>query len=219
MNKTMIAVFDDRAHARQAVEALFESGFTHQEVSLMANNAAGEESIDPYRHPGAAAIADTTTTTTTVVEDNRLEGHASTKGVAVGGVLGGLAGLLLGLGSLAVPGVGPAIAAGPIATMLVGAAGGAAIGGLVGAMMELGVPEEDAHTYSEAIRRGGTIVAVTGPESKIETVAAIFRRFHPIDLKKRSESWRGEGWSRFDDTREPLTRDALVEERTRYAVR
>jgi hypothetical protein len=211
MSKTMIAVFDDRAAARHAVEALFDSGFSHSEVSLMANNAGGEENIDPYRHPGAAGL----------VDDDPLagmRGHTSTKGLVTGGVLGGLAGLLLGLGSLAVPGVGPVVAAGPIATMLVGAAGGAAIGGLVGALIELGVPEGDAHIYSEAVRRGSTIVAVTGPDEKVETVSAIFRRFDPIDVRKRSDSWRTEGWSRFDDNREPLSNDAIVSERARYAT-
>jgi hypothetical protein len=134
-------------------------------------------------------------------------------------VLGGLAGLLIGLGTLAVPGVGPVIAAGPIATMLVGAAGGAAIGGIVGALMEMGVPEGDAHVYSEALRRGSTMVAVTGPESKVQTVSDIFRRFDPIDIKQRSESWRsGDGWDRFDHARDPLTSDAIVSERTRYST-
>lgn len=211
MDKTMIAVFDERAQAKAAIEALFEAGFSQSEVSLMANNVAGEEAIDPYRHPGAAALE------TDVVHAEH-ESHATGTGAVTGGVLGGLAGLLLGMGSLAVPGVGPMVVAGPVAGLLAGAVGGAVVGGLVGALVELGVPEEDAHTYSEAARRGGTVVAVTGPAAKVELVSDIFRRFHPIDMRKRSETWRSDGWTRFDDTTDPLTREAIVEERTRYAV-
>ena len=214
MNKTMIAVFDNKAQAKQAVEALFDSGFSHSEVSLMSNNTTDPESLDPYRHPGGAAMADEMST----VHGDQLSDHAAVKGVAAGGVLGGLAGLLLGLGTMVVPGVGPVVAAGPIATMLVGAAGGAAIGGIVGALIEMGVPEDDAHVYSEALRRGGTMVAVTGPESKVETVTDIFRRFHPIDVKERSQTWTSEGWGRFDDRREPLTNEDIATERTRYST-
>lgn len=216
MDKTMIAVFDSRAHAREAVEALFQSGFSHNEVSLMANNTADPETLDAYRHPGGAGLAaDLSDRDNSVSTDE----HASTKGVVAGGVLGGLAGLLLGLGTMAIPGVGPVIAAGPIATMLVGAAGGAAIGGIVGALIEMGVPEGDAHVYSEALRRGNTMVAVTGPEEKVQAVSEIFRRFQPIDVKQRAETWRTDDrWDRFEDSRDPLTRDAIVTEQTRYTT-
>lgn len=213
MNKTMIAVFDNKTQAKDAVRALFDSGFSHSEVSLMSNNTTEPESLDTYRHPGAAEMASDIART----HADHVGDHTAVKGAATGGVLGGLAGLLLGLGTLAVPGVGPVVAAGPVATMLVGAAGGAAIGGIMGALIEMGVPEDDAHIYSEALRRGSTMVAVTGPESKVQTVSEIFRRFHPIDIKQRSENWRAEGWARFDDTREPLTGDAIVTERSRYA--
>lgn len=216
MNKTMIAVFDSRAHAREAVEALFESGFSQAEVSLMANNTNQPEALDPYRHPGASELAAGLSDRDNSISPSE---HTSAKGVVAGGVLGGLAGLLLGLGTMAIPGVGPVIAAGPIATMLVGAAGGAAIGGIVGALIEMGVPEEDAHVYSEALRRGSTMVAVTGPETKVDMVSEIFRRFHPIDLKQRAENWRSQDrWERFDHSREPLSSEAIVTEHSRYSV-
>lgn len=211
MDKTMIAVFDERSQAKAAIEGLFDAGFSQSEVSLLANNVAGDETIDPYRHPGATGLE------TDVVHAEH-ESHAAGTGAVTGGVLGGLAGLLLGMGSLAVPGVGPVVVAGPVAGLLAGALGGAVVGGLVGVLVEMGVPENDAHTYSEAVRRGNTVVAVTGPESKVETVAEVFRRFNPIDIQKRSETWRNDGWDRFDHTTDPLSREAIVEERTRYVA-
>ena len=198
MKKTIIAVFDDRAQARQAVEGLFENGYSRDEVSLIAHDVRGEE-IDGEHHTDLEA------------------GHAERDGAIAGSILGGLGGLLIGMGSLALPGIGTAVVAGPVAGLLVGAATGAVVGGLVGALVELGVPEEDAHIYSEAVRRGSTVVAATVPEAKVPDVSAIFRQYDPIDVKQRSESWREEGWSRFDDSREPLTIEAIENERSRYA--
>ncbi len=79
------------------------------------------------------------------------------KGAGIGGVLGGGAGLLAGLGLLAIPGLGPVVAAGWLAATAVGAAAGAVTGGIVGALVDAGTSEDDAHVYSESVRRGGTL--------------------------------------------------------------
>lgn len=197
MNKTIIAVFDDRTQARQAVEGLLENGYSRDEVSLMANDVRGDETIDQGN-----------------IDE---ESHATRDGAIAGSILGGLGGLLIGMGSLALPGIGTAVVAGPVAGLLVGAATGAVVGGMVGALVELGVPEEDAHIYTEAVRRGSTVVAATVPEEKVPDVSAIFRHYDPIDVKQRSETWREEGWTRFDDSRDPLTVEAIENERSRYA--
>ena len=86
---------------------------------------------------------------------------ATASGMATGGVFGGLAGLLVGLGTLAIPGIGPVIAAGPLLGALGGAAIGAATGGLLGSLMDLGVPEEYATTYVTEVERGQVLVTVT----------------------------------------------------------
>ena len=87
-------------------------------------------------------------------------------GASTGGAIGGTAGLLVGLGSLAIPGVGPFIAAGPIMAALSGAAAGATAGGVVGALVGLGIPEYEAKAYQERIKKGGYLVAVHVEDSE-----------------------------------------------------
>ncbi len=174
--KTVLAVYDSRSQARQAVEALIALGFTRDEVSLLAGGK-GEEELHNLEQP---------------------EEHNAGTGATTGGVLGGLGGLLLGLGFLTVPGVGPAVVAGPIASALVGVVVGGVMGGLVGVLMEFGVPETDAHLYSEAVRRGSTVVAVTAPPERVDTVAEALEAHGAIDLDERADGWRSEGWAEFD---------------------
>src|SRR5947207_11774476 len=100
-------------------------------------------------------------------------GGAAATGAGVGAVVGGLGGLLLGLGALAIPGIGPIIAAGPLVAALGGAAAGAAVGGLIGALTKMGVPEEEAHIYAEGVRRGGTLVTVTADDANTDTIVSV----------------------------------------------
>lgn len=179
--KTVMAVYDSRDQARHAVEALLDRGFTRDEVSLLAGGK-GEETLHNLESP---------------------EEHNAGTGATTGGVLGGLGGLLLGLGFLTVPGVGPAVVAGPIASALVGAVMGGVMGSLVGVLMEFGVPESDAHLYSEAVRRGSTVVAVTAPPEKVEAVAEALEEHGAIDIDERASGWKAEGWSAFDHQADP----------------
>ena len=87
-------------------------------------------------------------------------------GAVGGGVLGGLAGLLVGVGALAIPGIGPLLAAGPLAATLAGGALGATAGGIVGALVHHGVPEEDAGVYGTAVERGGILLTVKTPKKR-----------------------------------------------------
>jgi hypothetical protein len=88
------------------------------------------------------------------------------KGAGIGGALGGVAGLLAGLGLLAIPGLGPVVAAGWLASTAAGAAAGAATGGIVGALVDSGEPEENAHVYSEAVRRGASLVSIRASDAQ-----------------------------------------------------
>jgi uncharacterized membrane protein len=120
----------------------------------------------------------------------------------LGAAAGGIGGLLLGLTPIVIPGIGPALAAGPLAATLMGAGLGAAAGGLMGALTDLGVPEEEAGYYAEGVRRGGVLVMVEAEEAMADRVVSILSHHHPIDLAERVEQWRQSGWTRFDPMEE-----------------
>src|SRR5262245_52926382 len=123
MAKSIVGIFDQRSEAESAVRELIDSGFRRDDVSMIAGTGTGE-----YTQSTPAAD----------------EGVSGTAAVATtGAVVGGIGGLLVGLGSLAIPGIGPVIAAGPLATTLLGVGVGAAAGGLIGALVDVGVPEEE----------------------------------------------------------------------------
>ena len=97
---------------------------------------------------------------------------------------------------LAIPGIGPIIAAGPIAAALAGAGIGAATGGLIGGLTDLGIPDEEAHTYAEGVRRGGTLVTATAhTEMQAARAVDILHRHGAVDIEERAASWRQDGWS------------------------
>ncbi|WP_238296564.1 hypothetical protein, partial [Methylobacterium soli] len=116
-------------------------------------------------------------------------------GATVGTVAGGAIGLLTGLGLLAIPGVGPVVAAGWLVTTLTGAGIGAAAGGLIGGLTGAGVSEADAHTYSEGVRRGGTLVTVRTDEMRAVTAMNILEEHGSVDVNERAQTWRSEGWA------------------------
>jgi stress response protein YsnF len=181
MAKTIAALFDNHAEAHKAVQDLVDHGFSRDDISVMAHDEAGS---DGY--------------TTT---DEGPSGLA--QGAGIGAALGGIGGLVIGLTALAIPGVGPVIAAGPLAAALLGAGVGAATGGLIGALTDMGIPEEHAQYYGEGVRRGGVLVTVAAADAKADQAASILSRHHPIDLSRRAEEWRQSGWSRFDPQAEP----------------
>ena len=133
MTRTISRLFDSYSQAKAAVEALEQAGFTSSEVSLVSRYRDDNTLADDAEASGAAA------------------------GAAAGAVVGGGTGLLAALGIIAIPGIGPLVAAGVLATTLVGAGTGGVVGGLIGALTDYGVSEEDAHVYSEGVRRGSSL--------------------------------------------------------------
>ncbi len=129
-----------------------------------------------------------------------------------GAVVGAIAGLLIGLGVIVIPGIGAALAAGPLFG-LIGAGLGAVAGGLLGALVELGVPQDSAGYYAEAIRRGGTLVLVATNDRLLDRVSQLINRHGPVDLIRRVERWKGAGWSRFDPTALPYNPAEVAHER------
>jgi hypothetical protein len=192
MAKTVIGLFDTASEAEHVVRDLTSHGFSNSEISVVANDARGE--FGQAREAGRTHDA------------GRDKGDAVAESAgagAVGGtVIGGTLGLLVGAGLLTIPGVGPVLAAGPIAAALgstaLGAGLGAAAGGLVGGLVGLGVPEDEANYYAEGVRRGGTLVSVSADGTMADQAYQIMQRHGAIDIKERGSSWREEGWTRFD---------------------
>ena len=137
---TVVGLFEFSDDAQRAIEALKEAGFPAEDIGVTMRDVDQARMLADEAEVGAGAGAAT--------------------GALAGGALGGLAGWLVGVGTLALPGVGPILAAGPLAAALTGAALGAAGGGLIGALTGMGVPEEEARWYESEVGRGGTLVTV-----------------------------------------------------------
>ncbi|MBD2196453.1 histidine kinase [Calothrix anomala FACHB-343] len=171
-NRRAIGVFAHRRDAEAALTELRDAGFPMNRVSLIAKNSDGDR------------IAGVNTHTNTGIDRNVDRGNKADEGAkagaATGAALGGLGGLLVGLGALAIPGVGPVIAGGAAATALAtavtGGAIGAAAGGITGGLVGLGIPENRAKVYSDRFNRGDYIVIVDGTESEIHQAETILKR-------------------------------------------
>lgn len=187
MAKTVVGLFDTSRQAQDAVQDLINSGFKRDDISMVAS----KEEEQAVKGKG--------------------EGGGAAQGAATGALVGGVAGLLVSVTALAIPGIGPIIAAGPLASLLASTGIGAAAGGIIGGLAKIGVPEEEAHRYSEGVRRGGTLVTLTADDASAERAVDIMNRHGAVDIERRAAQWRQAGWSRFDEKAAPLT----ARERTR----
>ncbi len=180
MAKTVVGLFDTTAEAQSAVQELINSGFQHNDISLVANDAKGEYA--QYREVGAT-------------------GSSTAEGAGAGAVGGGV------LGGVPVLAAGPLAAAlgAAGASTLVGAGIGAAAGGIIGALVGAGIPEADAGFYAEGVRRGGTLVLVKASDDMAQRAYDTMRRYGAVDVDERSGSWRASGWKGFDANAEPYT--------------
>src|SRR3954465_4951437 len=141
---TVVGLYDNRDQAQTAIEQLRAMGIDTNKISVVMKSK--EETQD-------------------FAEDTGVAGGAVT-GAVGGGVLGGLAGLLVGIGALAIPGIGPIVAGGWLASTLIGAGVGAAAGGLGGALVDAGIPEEEARMYHTGVERGGVLVTTQVPDQQ-----------------------------------------------------
>jgi len=180
MAKTVAALFDKRTEAFGAVQDLVDQEFVRGDIILMTHDDTHKEG-----------------STTT---DHGRSGGA--QGARIDAALGGVGGLVVGPTSLTMPGIGPVIVAGPLATALRGADGGAAAGGFIDALTEMGIPEQHAHYYAEGVRRGGVLVAVVTTDEMADRAVSILSHHNPVDLSKRAEEWRKSGWTRFESQSE-----------------
>jgi hypothetical protein len=198
MTRTVVALYDDFNDANAAIRDLVDNGFSRDEISLMASDPDNEYS----RYIG---------TTGEEVESGAAQGAGV--GAGIGAVVGGLGGLLIGLGALTIPGIGPIVAAGPLSAALTGLAGagagavaGGVTGGLIGALVDMGIPEETAQYYAEGVRRGGHLVSVRTADHMSDRAVDLLNRHNPVDINERSTVWREAGWQGFNEQGEPYTR-------------
>src|SRR3569833_3188380 len=174
MAKTVVGSFNSYTQAQRVVDQLVDSGVARDDVSIVANNANGTPAEGSDDSTAASA----------------------TTGAVTGGAVGGAAGLIAGLAGLAVPGIGPVIAAGPLV-----------------AATHAGVPREEAGYYAEAVRRGGALVTVRAEDDMAERVADILQRNDAIDIQRQAETWRTRGWTGFDENAQPLNHEDIHRER------
>jgi hypothetical protein len=139
-NVAVFGIYASPATAEKAVDTLLSLGFSNSDISVLLPD---DDSTRAFAH-----------------EKNTKAPEGTTTGVTAGGVIGGTLGLLAGIGSLAIPGVGPLIAAGPIMGALAGLGVGGAVGGIVGALVGMGIPEYEAKRFEGAVKDGGTLLSV-----------------------------------------------------------
>ena len=218
MSRTVTRLFDSHTAAISAVEHLEQAGVDHDRISLVANNA------DNW-HAGHKHAGGTVGSTEGPLGDRNHDGEndvadGAGKGATTGGLLGGGAGLLAGLGLLAIPGLGPVVAVGWLASTAVGAAIGAAAGGatggLLGALKEAGHTDDEAHVYSEGVRRGGALVSVRCEDGDGDRIEQILNGRSGVDASSRGQAYRQAGWDRFDPQAKPYSADEVMRERTLY---
>jgi hypothetical protein len=204
MTTTISRLYNSYDQAAQAVRDLEAAGVPHADISIVANN-----SDNWYSQNGGAKRVDRDRDGV----DDRAEGAGAGAGIGAG--VGGAAGLLAGLGLLAIPGVGPVVAAGWLVATAAGAATGALAGGIVGALTQAGVSDEDAQVYAEGIRRGGTLVTARVNDADASRLGATLDRSSLRTSDLRS-SYSKSGWKSFDQSATPYTADQVRKERSLY---
>lgn len=187
-NTAVYGIYRDRAAAEVAVDQLTAAGFRHEDISVLLQNNAGTKD---FAHEKETKAPEGTTT-----------------GVIAGGALGGTLGLLAGIGALAIPGIGPFIAAGPIMGTLAGLGSGGLVGGIIGALVGMGIPEYEAKRYEGRIKEGGILLSVHSDNSEWTSKAKdILKSTNAEDV-----SSAGEASADYAETDRPGIRTERVDE-------
>ncbi|EFO80886.1 hypothetical protein OSCT_1255 [Oscillochloris trichoides DG-6] len=186
MIRTVTGLFDTLGDAQSAASELIDRGISREDISMVVRDAS-DTNIQQHE----------------VGAENPM-----TSGAVSGSVVGGAVGLLVGAGLLAIPGIGPVLAFGPLAAAIgtigatagstaLGAGIGAGVGGLAGALMGNGVPEDSAHIYAEGVRRGGVLLTVSVDSAMDErvNVDAVLHRYGVVDINQRSKEWHKTDWN------------------------
>src|ERR1051325_7797265 len=184
---TVVGVFHERDDAREAIEALKDDGFAADSISILSPDKQATESMaeETGTHAGGGAAT----------------------GAVAGGILGGLGGWLVGIGALAIPGVGPFIAAGAFASALGGAAIGAGVGAIAGALGGMGGPREEADYYEGEVKSGRTLVTVRS-DGRYDDAQQILREHGAYDIESGAGAARTQSSSEMIDRRPVQTTGA-----------
>jgi|JI9StandDraft_2_1071091.scaffolds.fasta_scaffold06328_5 hypothetical protein len=214
MTLNVVRFFDRARDALLVASDLEAAGVPRADISIMANNSEDwyrdgeldETRLESHRHVQE---------TKHVVHDDR--GNATGTGATLGGLIGGGAGVMAGLGMLAIPGIGPLVAVGWLATAAAGLAAGAVAGGVLGGLVDVltgqGVTKEDATVYVEGVRRGGALVTARIPAAMAQQVEAIMERRNAIEAHTLRDYYGRNNWEGFDETAAPLTEADIKAER------
>jgi hypothetical protein len=209
MTTTISHLYNDYPSAQAAVRELEAAGVDNGDISIVANNSEGwyKENGDDAKHVDFKHDKDRDGV------DDRTEGART--GAGIGGLAAGAAGLAAGLGLLAIPGIGPIVAAGWAASTLTGVVAGGVAGGVIGALVESGVSKDDAGVYAEAIRRGGALVIARVSDDDAARYRAVLSR-SGVDVASRASAYRTSGWKTFDPNAPAYTPDQIRKERELY---
>jgi hypothetical protein len=182
---SVFGIYSNAAQAERAVDTLVQERFSNNDISVLLPDAGSSRD---FAH-----------------EKNTKAPEGTTTGVAAGGTIGGTLGLLAGIGALAIPGVGPFIAAGPIMGALAGLGVGGAVGGLLGALVGMGLPEYEAKRYEGRVKDGGVLLSVHCDTSEEITRAKdVLRRTGAEDVASSGEETASVGG--FSSSRTPTAR-------------
>jgi hypothetical protein len=169
MNKAVIGIIESRSQADAILAELQSAGFRPANMSVLFPDSDGTKA---FAH-----------------EHNTKAPEGAVAGAGTGGVVGGTVGLLAGIGALAIPGLGPFIAAGPLLAALSGAAAGATVGGLTGALIGMGIPEYEAKLYEGRLKKGNLLISAHTENGDQEKLARdIFKRNGAEDVATKSEA-------------------------------
>jgi len=207
MSHIVTRLFDNFPDAQHAVIELERIGVAHGDISVVSHKSdkkhAGVKVREPHDHTAGEASA-----------------IDAGVGATAGGVIGAAGGVLAGLGLLAIPGLGPVVAAGWLASAAVGALVGGAVvgaaGGLVGAMTNAGVSKEEADVYAEGVRRGGTLVSAKVDDSHLGLAETALNSVPSVDITARGAAYRQSGWTGFDNAAPSYTDEEIVDEQARH---
>ncbi len=168
-NTAVFGIYSSAEHAERAVDSIIAAGFSSSQISVLLPDT---RSTHEFAH----------------AKDTKAP-EGTTAGVTAGGIIGGTIGVLAGVGALAIPGIGPFIAAGPIMTGLAGLGVGGAVGGLVGALVGMGIPEYEAKRYEGRVKGGGTLLSVHCDTSEqISRAKDLLKSTGAEDIASSSES-------------------------------
>ena len=169
MTKAVYCIATSESQAQNITNRLRQAGFPSGDISVLFPDRSGTRDFAHEQHTKAP--------------------EGTVAGVGTGGAIGGAVGWMIGIGALAIPGVGPFIAAGPIMALLAGAAVGATVGGITGALIGMGIPEYEAKLYEGKIKAGNILISVhTDNAEEIDKAKQVFRDLNGQDISSSGEA-------------------------------